>query len=86
MYYETAKQFLGRQGCNLRFSPTGARILEDGLVAPGFLRAARDVEDRTGQQYFDSQAHENRNQHFYDEIHHQSFELIISVSTVIFLP
>ncbi len=57
MYYETAKQFGDNQGCNFRLSPTGARMLEDGLVDPRSLpcaeclsRTARDVEDRTGKE------------------------------------
>ena len=33
--------------------------------------AARDVEDRTGQESFDSQAHAIRNWQYYDEIHHE---------------
>ena len=28
-------KFLSRDGCSLEFSPTAARFLEDGLVAPG---------------------------------------------------
>ena len=28
-------KFLSREGCNLEFSPTGARFLEDRLVVPG---------------------------------------------------
>ena len=35
-------KFLDRQGCNLRFSPTGARMLEDGLVVPGTYTALSD--------------------------------------------
>ena len=35
-------KFLNRQGCNLRFSPTGARMLEDGFVIPGTYTALSD--------------------------------------------
>ena len=35
------------------------------------LRAARDIEDRTGQESFDPQAHAILNWHYYDEIHHE---------------
>ena len=37
----------------------------------GYKKLARDVEERTGQESFDSQAHEIRNCQYYDEIHHE---------------
>ena len=43
-------------------------------------RAARDVEDRTGQESFDSQAHAVINLQYYDEIYH---ELSINYSTLL---
>ena len=36
-------KFLARKGCHLKFSPTGSRYLEDGLVVPGkYLASAED--------------------------------------------
>ena len=36
-------KFSARKGCHLKFSPTGSRYLEDGLVVPGkYLASAED--------------------------------------------
>ena len=36
-------KFLARKGCHLKFSPTGSRYLEDGLVVPGKYLASAKV-------------------------------------------
>ena len=43
-------------------------------------RAARDIEDRTGQESPDYQAHAIMNWQYYDEIHH---ELAINYCTLL---
>ena len=37
----------------------------------GYKNLAKDIEERTGQESFDSQAHEIRNWQYYDEIQHE---------------
>ena len=39
------------------------------ILDQGYTNLARDVEERTGQESFDSQAHEMSNMQYYDEIH-----------------
>ena len=37
-------KFLARKGCHLRYSPTGSRYLEDGLVVPGKYLASAEAK------------------------------------------
>ena len=49
-------------------------LLEGGaylkIQDQGYKILARDVEERTGQENFNSQAHEIKNWQYYDEIHY----------------
>ena len=63
------------RGTYLIFEALEGGLLERGtylkIQVQGYQKLDRDVEERTGQESFDSEAHEIRNWQYYDQIHHE---------------